>query len=123
MAPESIDDYIAAFPTEVRSILEKIRVTIRKAAPGAEEKISYKMPVFTLKGNLVYFAAFKKRIGFYPPVRGDEKLGNEISIYQGEKGNLRLPLNKPIPYALIGKIVKARVRENLKRADAKRKKR
>jgi uncharacterized protein YdhG (YjbR/CyaY superfamily) len=81
------------------------------------------MPTFTLKGNLVYFAAFKKHIGFYPPVTGDEKLRNKNSIYQGEKRNLRLPLDKPIPYALIGKLVKTRVRENLKRANAQRKKR
>lgn len=119
-APKSIDDCIAVFSPEVRPILEKIRVTIRKAAPDEEEKISYKMPTFTLKGNLVCFAAFKKHI---PPVAGDEKLRNKNSIYQGEKRNLRLPLDKPIPYALIGKFVKTRVRENLKRANAQRKKR
>jgi uncharacterized protein YdhG (YjbR/CyaY superfamily) len=123
MAPKNIDDYIAAFSPEVQSILEKIRVTIRKAAPDAEEKISYQMPTFTLKGKLVHFAAFKKHIGFYPPVRGDEKLRNEISIYAGEKGNLRFPLDKRIPYALIRKIVKVRVRENLEGADVRRRKR
>jgi len=97
-------------------------MTIRKAAPDAEETIKYQMPTFTLKGNLVYFAAFKKRIGFYPPATGDEKFKNEISVYEGAKGNLRFPLDKPIPYALISKIVKFRVRENLDRAEAKQKK-
>lgn len=120
--PTSIDEYIAASPPEVRSILEKIRVTIKKAAPAAEEKISYQIPTFTLHGNLVHFAAFKKHIGFYPPVR-DEELRAETSIYAGEKGNLRFPLDKPIPYALISKLVKARVMKNQERADKKKKKR
>ena len=119
--PTSIGEYIAVSPPEVRSILERIRVTIKEAAPAAEEKISYQMPTFTLNGNLVHFAAFKKHIGFYPPVR-DKKLKADTSIYAGEKGNLRFPLDKPIPYALINKLVKARVRENQERADGKRKK-
>jgi uncharacterized protein YdhG (YjbR/CyaY superfamily) len=119
--PTSIDEYIAAFPPELRSILERIRVTIKKAAPDAEEKISYQMPAFTLKGHLVYFGAFKKHIGFYPPVR-DKSLRRETSIYEGEKGNLRFPLDKPIPYNLISKIVKARVRENQAKEDEKSKK-
>jgi uncharacterized protein YdhG (YjbR/CyaY superfamily) len=109
--PTTIDEYIAAFSPQVRTILERIRATIKKAAPDAEEKISYQLPTFTLKGHLVYFGAFKKHIGFYPPVR-DEKLRRETSIYEGEKGNLRFPFDKPIPYTLIDKIVKARVREN-----------
>ena len=92
--PRTIDEYIAAFSPEVRSILERIRVTIKKAAPDAEEEISYQMPAFTLKGHLVYLGAFKKHIGFYPPVR-DKKLKRETSIYEGEKGNLRFPLDKP----------------------------
>jgi len=120
--PTSISEYIAAAPPEVRSILGKIRETIKKAAPPAGEKISYQMPTFTLKGNLVYFAAFKTHIGFYPPVR-DKKLRAEASVYAGEKGNLKFPLDKPIPYALISRLVKARVRENQKRADGKKKKR
>jgi uncharacterized protein YdhG (YjbR/CyaY superfamily) len=119
--PTTIDEYIAGFSPEVRSVLERIRETIRKAAPGAEEKISYQMPTFTLEGHLVYFGAFKKHIGFYPPVR-DEKLRREASIYEGEKGNLKFPLDKPIPYTLIGKIVKIRVRENQKAEDPKRRK-
>jgi uncharacterized protein YdhG (YjbR/CyaY superfamily) len=119
--PTTIDEYIAAFSPKVRSILERIRATIKKAAPDAEEKISYQLPTFTLKGHLVYFGAFKKHIGFYPPVR-DEKLRRETSIYDGEKGNLRFPFDKPIPYALIGKIVKARVRENQEKEHTKRRK-
>ena len=79
-APKNIDEYIAAFSPEVQSILEKIRLTIRQAAPEAEEKISYKMPAFTLDGDLIYFAAFKKHIGIYPPVQGDENLGKELSL-------------------------------------------
>ena len=120
-APTNIDEYIAAFPPEVRSILERIRATIKKAARDAEEKISYQLPTFTLKGHLVYFGAFKKHIGFYPPVR-DKSLRRETSIYEGEKGNLTFPLDKPIPYNLISKIVKARVRENQEKEDVKRKK-
>lgn len=119
--PATIDEYIAAFSPEVRSILEMIRVTIKKAAPAAKEKISYQMPAFTLEGDLVYFGAFKKHIGFYPPVR-DEKLRAEAATYAGEKGNLRFPLDEPIPYTLISKLVKARVRENQERADAKKRK-
>jgi len=119
-APKDIDDYIAAFSPEVQSILQKIRVTIQKAAPDAEEKISYQIPTFTLDGSLVHFAAFKNNIGFYPPVKGDAELRQEVSAYAGEKGNLRFPLDEPISYALIGRIVKARVRENRERAEVRR---
>ncbi len=117
--PRNIDEYIASFSPEVQSILEKIRLTIKKAAPEAEEKISYQIPTFALMGNLVHFAAFKKHIGLYPPVKGDEKLKAEISPYQGEKGNLKFPLDEPIPYALISRIVKFRVTEQLERARSK----
>ena len=113
--PATIDEYIASFPPEIRTILEKIRQTIHQAAPKAQEAISYKMPAFTLNGTLVYFAAFKKHIGFYPPVRGDAKLAEAIAPYAGEKGNLRFPLNQPIPYALIAKIVKHRAKQNEQR--------
>lgn len=119
--PTSIDEYIAAAPAEVRPILKRIRGTIQKAAPAAEEKISYQIPTFTLKGNLVHFAAFQKHIGFYPPVR-DRKVRIEASVCAGEKGNLRFPLDRPIPYGLISRIVKARVRENQERADERKKK-
>ena len=118
--PADIDEYIAAFPPRVQSILKKIRTTVRRAAPAAEEKISYKLPAFTLNGDLVYFAAFKNHIGLYPPVKGDEKLRTEISRYRGEKGNLRFPLDEPIPYALIGRIVKFRIQEHLARAASRR---
>jgi uncharacterized protein YdhG (YjbR/CyaY superfamily) len=120
LAPRNIDEYIASFSLEVRSILEKIRLTIREAAPEAEEKISYQMPTFALLGNLIHFAAFKTHIGLYPPVKGDEKLRAEISRYQGEKGNLKFPLDEPIPYTLISRIVKFRVKEQMERAKSKR---
>ena len=97
-------------------------MTIRKAAPDAEETIKYQMPTFTLKGNLVHFAAFKKHIGFYPVPTGIEKFKNELSVYESGKGSVQFPLDKPIPYGLISKIVKFRVKENLGRAAAKWKK-
>jgi uncharacterized protein YdhG (YjbR/CyaY superfamily) len=121
-APQNIDEYIAGFPHDVQEILEKIRMTIRKAAPDAEETINYQIPTFTLKGNLVHFAAFKKHIGFYPTPTGIEKFKNELSVYEGAKGSVKFPLDKPIPFALISKIVKFRVKENLARAEAKGKK-
>ena len=116
----TIDDYIAAASPEVQGILQKIRATIQKAAPAATEKISYRMPSFVLNGSLVYFAAFKNHIGFYPPVRSDPKLVKDASIYAGEKGNLRFPLDQPIPYALITRLVKTRVKENQERLDKKK---
>ncbi len=118
--PKTIDEYIARCPPDVQKILEKIRLTIRKAAPDAEETISYKMPTFTLKGNLVYFAVFKNHIGFYPIPTGIEKFKQELSVYKQGKGSVQFPLDKPIPYGLISKIVKFRVKENLARAKAKR---
>jgi uncharacterized protein YdhG (YjbR/CyaY superfamily) len=121
-APKTIAEYIEAFPDDVQEILEKIRMTIRKAAPEAEETINYQMPTFTLKGNLVHFAAYKKHIGFYPTPTGIEKFKKELSIYEGAKGSVQFPLDKPIPYELISKIVKFRVKENLDRAAAKGKK-
>ena len=121
---KDIDGYIAKYPIKVQKILEQIRMTIRKAAPEAQETIGYQMPAFALKGHLVYFAAFKNHIGFYPPVTGgDDKFKKEKSAYEGPKGNLRFPLDHPVPYALIGKIVKLRVKENLARAEAKNNKR
>jgi uncharacterized protein YdhG (YjbR/CyaY superfamily) len=122
-APRDIDEYIAGFPNDVQKILEKIRVTIRKAAPSAEETIKYQMPTFTLNGNLVHFAAFKKHIGFYPVPRGIEPFKDELSVYEGEKSTVRFPLDKPIPFDLISRIVKFRVKKNLERPEAKGKKR
>ncbi len=121
--PKDIDEYIAGFPNDVQEILAKIRMTIRKAAPDADETIKYQMPTFTLNGNLVHFAAFKKHIGFYPAPRGIEPFKDELSVYEGEKSTVRFPLDKPIPFALISKIVKFRVKKNLERAEAKGKKR
>ena len=118
--PKSVDEYIASFPPEVQAILERVRATIRKAAPCAKEVISYQIPAFTLNGVLVYFAAFRNHIGFYPPVRGNASLESAISPYAGEKGNLRFPLNHPIPYRLIERIVKHRVKQNLAKAEATR---
>lgn len=102
--PESIDEYIKTFPKDVQSILEKMRRTIRKAAPEAEETISYRMPAFKLKGRiLVYFAAFRRYIGLYPPAPREFK--NEVSKYEGPKGNLKFPTDDPIPYDLVTRIV------------------
>jgi uncharacterized protein YdhG (YjbR/CyaY superfamily) len=122
VAPKSIDEYITLFSPEVQATLEQIRSTIRNAAPDAKETISYQIPAFTLNGALVYFAAFKNHIGLYPPVRGNAKLGKAISPYAGEKGNLRFPLDHPIPYGLIERIVKHRVKQNSAKAAARRKK-
>ncbi|HSO14134.1 MAG TPA: DUF1801 domain-containing protein [Anaerolineales bacterium] len=119
---QNMDEYIAGFPEDVQVILNKIRATIKKAAPQAEEKISYQMPTFFLNGNLVHFAAFKNHIGFYPVPSGIEKFKKELSAYEGGKGSVQFPLDQPIPYGLIARIVKFRAKENLKRAKAKRKK-
>ena len=118
--PATIDEYIAAAPAAVQPILKKIRATIRKAAPQAEEKISYRMPAYKSNGDIVYFAAFKNHIGLYPPVRGDAKLLSDVAKYANEKGNLRFPLDEPIPYALIARIVKQHVKSNEAKAKAKR---
>jgi len=115
----SIDEYIAAFPEETQKILEELRATIRAAAPDAEEKISYQMPTFALKGNLVHFAAFKNHIGLYPTPSGTQAFKRELSIYQGAKGSIKFPIDKPLPLKLISKIVKFRVAENLKKAEKK----
>ena len=120
--PATIDDYIAAFPPPVQSILKKIRLTIRKAAPHASEKISYKMPAFTMDGDLIYFAAFQKHIGVFPPVHGDKKLCKDLLRYRGEKGNLKFPLDEPIPYELITRVVKCRIKEQRERLRSRKKK-
>jgi uncharacterized protein YdhG (YjbR/CyaY superfamily) len=118
---KSVDAYIAALRPEVRPILKAIRATVRDAAPSAEERISYGMPAYFLGGVLVYFAAFRKHIGFYPPIR-DKVLGRLTARYAGPKGNLQFPLDEPIPHALIAKIVRARVKERstLKRPKIRR---
>ena len=119
ISPKDINEYIAGFPEDIQVILKKIRETIRKAAPGAEETIKYQMPTFTLNGNLVHFAAFKNHIGFYPIPTGIEKFKKELSIYEGGKGSVKFPLDKPIPYQLISDIVKYRVSENIEKAKTK----
>ena len=109
----TIDGYIQTFPEDVQDILQKIRQTIRKAAPEASEAISYQMPAFKLNGNLVWFAAFKNHIGFYPMPSGTEAFKDQVSPYIAGKGTMQFPLDKPIPYDLIEKIVIFRVKENL----------
>ena len=117
--PGTIDEYIAAFRPEVRHILARILSTIHAAAPGAREAISYRIPAFKLNGTLVYFAAFKNHIGFYPPISGDARLEKAVSQFAGEKGNLRFPLDQPIPYGLIERIVKLRVKQDKAKATAR----
>jgi uncharacterized protein YdhG (YjbR/CyaY superfamily) len=121
-APENIDEYIADFPKDIQKILQKIRMTIKKAAPEAQEAIKYLMPTFTLEGNLVHFAAFKNHIGFYPAPMGIEEFKEELSAYTSGKGSVQFPLDQPIPYDLISKIVRFRVAKNLEKAAAKAKK-
>jgi uncharacterized protein YdhG (YjbR/CyaY superfamily) len=120
--PNEIDAYIAGFPKEVQEIMEIVRATIQAAAPDAKETINYQIPTFTLEGNLVHFAAFKRHIGFYPTPSGIEKFKNELAVYEGAKGSVKFPLDQPIPYELISRIVAFRVQENLDRAAAKKKK-
>lgn len=115
VAASTIDEYVAGFKPEIQAILREIRSTVRKVAPAAQETISYGIPCFVQDGVLVYFAAFKQHIGLFPPVRGDAKLKRAASGYAGPKGNLRFPLDEPIPYALIARIVKARVKANRER--------
>ena len=122
-APKDIDQYIAGFPPDVRASLRKIRAAIRKAAPRAKEAIKYRMPTFTQHGNLVHFAAYENHIGFYPAPRALDEFKQELSAYEGSKGAVRFPLDKPVPLGLIGRIVKFRVKQDRERADAKRKKR
>lgn len=119
--PRDIDEYIAGFQPDVQEILHRIRKTIRQVAPEAQEKIAYQMPTFALGGkNLVHFAAFKNHIGFYPTPTGTEKFQKELSPYKHAKGSVQFPLDQPIPYNLITKIVKFRVKENLANAKAKK---
>jgi uncharacterized protein YdhG (YjbR/CyaY superfamily) len=110
---KTIDEYINTFPEDIQIILEKMRHTIRKAAPEASEVISYQMPGFKLNGSLVWFAAFKNHIGFYPTSSGIDAFKNELSSYKNSKGAVQFSLDKPIPYDLVEKIVLFRVKENL----------
>ena len=121
--PSTIDAYIAGFSPDVQVILQEIRRTIHAAAPDAQETIKYQIPTFTLKGNLVHFGAFKNHIGFYPTPSGTEKFQQELSVYKAGKGSVQFPLDQPIPYDLIERVVKLRMKQDSARAAAKRKKR
>jgi uncharacterized protein YdhG (YjbR/CyaY superfamily) len=115
-AATSIDEYILSFPPKIQKILQRLRRVIKKAAPGAEEKISYQMPAFAQHGNLVYFAAWKSHIGFYPTSSGIAAFKRELSKHKVAKGSVQFPIEKPLPYGLISRIVKFRVAENVKAA-------
>jgi uncharacterized protein YdhG (YjbR/CyaY superfamily) len=115
-----IDSYIGSFPEKTQKLLQEVRETIRKAAPEAEQTINYGIPTFKFRGNLVHFAGFKNHIGFYPTASGIEAFKKELSVYEGAKGSVRFPLDKPIPFELIERIVKFRVKESLsKKTDKK----
>ena len=119
---KDIDSYSSTFPADVQVILEKVRATIRHAAPEAKETISYMMPAFRQHGILVYFAAWEKHIGMYPPISGNKTLERAIARYAGPKGNLQFPLDEPIPYDLIERLVKLRVKQDSAKAAEKRQK-
>ncbi len=118
----SIDEYINNFPADIQLLLNQMRGTIRKAAPDASEKISYQMPTFFLKGNLVHFAALKNHIGFYPTPSAIIAFHKEIIRYISSKGAVQFPLDEPLPLELVTKMVKFRVKENLQKAELKSKK-
>ena len=122
MVPKDIDMYISGFPKETQLLLEQIRTTIKKVAPKAAEVISYGMPAFKLNGMLVWFAGYKKHIGFYPKASGINAFKKELSVYKGAKGSVQFPLDKKLPLGLITKIVKFRLKENLEKEKAKVKK-
>ena len=115
----TIDEYIATCPEHVQKILQELRAVIKAAAPEAEEKFSYQMPTFALHGNLVHFAAHKSHIGFYPTPSGIEAFKEELAVYKGAKGSVQFPINQPLPWDLIGRIVRFRVAENLSHAKKK----
>jgi uncharacterized protein YdhG (YjbR/CyaY superfamily) len=116
---KDVDLFIAKYPPEVQDVLNKVRQTIREAAPDATETINYGIPTFQLNGNLVHFSALTNHIGFYPTPSGIEKFQKELSKYEGAKGSVKFPLDQPMPYALITKIVKFRVKENLAKGKKK----
>ena len=112
---KTIDEYLATFPKNIKEMMGDMRRTIKQAAPQAEELISYNMPAFKLNGMLVYYAAYKKHIGFYPRVSAIETFKKELSVYKGAKGSVQFPIDRPLPLALITKMVKFRVKENWQR--------
>jgi len=113
--PKNIDEYIAAQTAENQLLLQKIRTAIHEAAPQAQETISYQMPAFKQKGTLVYFAAFKDHIGFFPTGSGVEAFKDRLSAYKTSKGTIQLPLDEPLPLDLIKEIVRFRVKETSKK--------
>ena len=120
--PQNIDEYIAGFSKDIQATLQQLRTTINTAAPGATEVISYQMPAFKLNGNsLLYFAACKNHIGFYPTSSGIRAFSKELSVYKGSKGAVQFPIGQPLPLGLISRIVKFRVKENLAKIKATRK--
>ncbi len=117
--PATIDEYISGFAPATQALLEQVRQAVHAAAPDAREVISYRIPAFKAHGILVYFAAFKRHIGFYPPVRGDADLQEAAAPYAGEKGNLRFAMDRPLPLDLIGRITRLRVRQDQARGRAR----
>jgi uncharacterized protein YdhG (YjbR/CyaY superfamily) len=113
---KNVDEYIAPFPPAIKTALESLRKTIKKAAPHAEEFISYAMPAYKYNGVLVYFAGYKNHIGFYGTPSGHEAFKKELSIYKSGKGSVQFPLDKPLPLKLITQIVKFRVAQNNEKA-------
>lgn len=114
-SPGTVDDYIAACSPEVQVVLETIRAIVREVVPPVQEKISYRMPTFTHHGVLLYVGAFKNHVGLFPPVRGDQALQAATLRYKGEKGNLKFPLDEPVPYDLIRRVVRCRLEEHMAR--------
>jgi uncharacterized protein YdhG (YjbR/CyaY superfamily) len=119
-APRTIDEYVAAFPRDVRNILQRVRETIRKEAPEAEEAMKYRLPTFVLHGNLVHFGAFQRHLGLYPTPSGIEAFKDELARYTNAKGSVQFPFDEPIPYGLIAKIVRFRVAEARRKGATKR---
>jgi len=117
--PADIDAYLALFPKAIQEMLQELRQTIKKAAPEAGEAIKYQMPTFTLHGNLVHFAAFKNHIGFYPTPSAITAFQKELSVYEGAKGSVRFPIDKPLPLELVSRMVKFRVKETLEKSKKK----
>ena len=121
--PGNIDEYIAGFPPEVQESLQKMRAIVREAAPDAEEALKYRMPTFVLQENLVHFAAFDKHIGFYPTPSAMEAFSTDLKDYPHAKGSVQFPLNRPVPWALVKKMVQFRVKEVREQVTKQRKKR
>jgi len=117
---KTIDEYIADYPKDIQKLLQQVRATIKKAAPKAEEKISYGIPTFTLNGNLVHFGAYEKHIGFYAMPTGHEAFKKELSVYKQGKGSVQFPIDQPLPLDLISRIVKFRLKENSEKARSKK---